>query len=51
MIKHLLKKDYEPVYNQFVTTFSLATPKDLSKKFHSEMKAIDRKLSFKSKNE
>jgi predicted ATP-grasp superfamily ATP-dependent carboligase len=51
MIKHILKKDYQPVLDHFVSTFQLPVNKYYSKKFEQEMKNIDRSLTFANENE
>jgi hypothetical protein len=51
MVKHILKKDYQPVLDHFVTTFNFTAHKDHSKKLTDQMRDADRNLSFQNNNE
>lgn len=50
-IKAILKKNYQPVLENFVTTYELTANKDLTRKLRSEIKKADTTLSFKNPNE
>lgn len=51
MIKHIMKKDYQPVLDHFITSFNFTSERGHSNRLAQEMKNADRNLAFKSNNE
>lgn len=51
MIKHIMKKDYQPVLDHFITSFHFTSERGHSNRLTAEMKNADKHLAFKSNNE